>query len=431
MGRAKGSGYIFKKGKVFYLQTKVNGQTKVISLRTGNRLEAERKVQQMIVPAIEAKTKEEFALYVTQARKLVSSNSLTLAEAWDKYLKSPKRRETCSKTEANHKTRFERFKTWLAKAHPGVQTIAQVSDSVTSEYAGVLWEEGLTAKTFNDHIMALRLVFKTLAREAGISENPFGSHNIEKKAEEHQTRRELSETELLNILAAPDSPELHLMNKDEMKVLLHLGAWGGLRLKDAALLKWDTVNMDMGQISVVPSKTRRNKRPVIIPLHPALKAELEKARDWDNGSGYILPMVAERYGRNPAGIVKDIGRIFRHTGIATTAKSEKYSRRKLNVAVAGFHSLRHSFVSFCAKKGIPMAIVQSLVGHGNPAMTRHYTHIGTESARQAIAALPTLTSKSLDIKQSRSKLINSLIEKLNEQDEETLRKAAILFKIDF
>jgi hypothetical protein len=45
-------------------------------------------------------------------------------------------------------------------------------------------------------------------------------------------------------------------------------------------------------------------------------------------------------------------------------------------------------VSFCAKAEVPLPVVQAIVGHGNPAITRHYIHIGEESIKQAINALP-------------------------------------------
>ena len=54
--------------------------------------------------------------------------------------------------------------------------------------------------------------------------------------------------------------------------------------------------------------------------------------------------------------------------------------------------MRHSFVSLCANAGVPLAAVQAIVGHSNPAMTRHYSHIGIEAARGAVAMLPSLTA---------------------------------------
>ncbi len=58
---------------------------------------------------------------------------------------------------------------------------------------------------------------------------------------------------------------------------------------------------------------------------------------------------------------------------------------------AGFHSLRHTFVSLCAAGGDPQSVVQALVGHGSPAMTAHYTHVGVDAAKSAVLALPDVT----------------------------------------
>ena len=56
----------------------------------------------------------------------------------------------------------------------------------------------------------------------------------------------------------------------------------------------------------------------------------------------------------------------------------------------GFHSLRHTFVSLCRESNAPLAVVESIVGHSNPAMTRHYTHVGELAAGRAVAALPSI-----------------------------------------
>jgi integrase len=58
----------------------------------------------------------------------------------------------------------------------------------------------------------------------------------------------------------------------------------------------------------------------------------------------------------------------------------------------GFHSLRHSFVSLCAKAGAPQHVVQRLVGHGSPAMTEHYTHLDDRQKQAAVQALPDIGS---------------------------------------
>ena len=57
--------------------------------------------------------------------------------------------------------------------------------------------------------------------------------------------------------------------------------------------------------------------------------------------------------------------------------------------------MRHTFVSLSANAGTPLAVVQSIVGHSNPAMTRHYFHESAEALQSAVAALPDVTRPAL------------------------------------
>ena len=56
----------------------------------------------------------------------------------------------------------------------------------------------------------------------------------------------------------------------------------------------------------------------------------------------------------------------------------------------GFHSLRHTFVSLSLNAGVPIAVVQAIVGHSNPAMTRHYFHQSEATLVSAVSALPSI-----------------------------------------
>jgi integrase len=52
-----------------------------------------------------------------------------------------------------------------------------------------------------------------------------------------------------------------------------------------------------------------------------------------------------------------------------------------------FHSLRHSFISHMVELGVPIGLIQSLVGHMSARMVRHYTHISSGAARKAVELL--------------------------------------------
>ena len=61
---------------------------------------------------------------------------------------------------------------------------------------------------------------------------------------------------------------------------------------------------------------------------------------------------------------------------------------KRAVVEVGFHSLRHSFVSLCRSANVPLAVVEALVSHASPAVTRLYTHTGADAALAAVNGLP-------------------------------------------
>ena len=46
-----------------------------------------------------------------------------------------------------------------------------------------------------------------------------------------------------------------------------------------------------------------------------------------------------------------------------------------------------------AQVGTPGAVIQASVGHANPSMTAHYTHVNEATARDVAAALPAFAGK--------------------------------------
>ena len=154
-------------------------------------------------------------------------------------------------------------------------------------------------------------------------------------------------------------------------------------------MTWEAVNLATNTITFKPHKTAESSGVVVsLPLHPMLKNGLQEAQEWKR-DGYILPDVAARYSYNRTGVYKTIQKIVAcATGLEITMKTEGLKGGARNAAQFGAHSFRHSFVSFCASAGVPLAIVQQIVGHGSPAMTEHYFNASKEAKQAAIEALP-------------------------------------------
>jgi integrase len=55
--------------------------------------------------------------------------------------------------------------------------------------------------------------------------------------------------------------------------------------------------------------------------------------------------------------------------------------------VKGWHTLRHTFVSACASKGVDQRLVESWAGHMSPEMNRRYAHLYPSAQQQALSSV--------------------------------------------
>lgn len=407
--RHKGLGSIVKIGKTYYLRIKIKdkirGKYKVIvkTLHTSNEDEAKINADAIAKPLMAATTKEEFAVHIGQSKRIIKrwGKGILIDDVWKRFIKDSKRRNCSGVTLKRYGQYWERFKKWLAGKYSELNQISEITDELASEYCCELQKSkvkkigkrkikfGISGRAFNAHLQALRLVFKVVGNEE--TRNPFREVVVAKQQTRLVSRKEFSEDEVLKILDSFHDKKLKVKYKKEMEILFNLGVWTGLRLGDCALIEWQNIDFEGDRILCTPMKTIRSGKSIVIPMHSRLRNVLNQAFKERKKGGYVQPGIAAYYKKNPYGLQKELRAIFSFSGFAANLLMEdeqKYGLRMKSSSVYGFHSFRHSFVSFCAQKGVPSAVVQAIVGHGSPAMTRHYTHIGEESIRNAIKALP-------------------------------------------
>jgi len=253
-----------------------------------------------------------------------------------------------------------------------------VTKPIAEEYAGQLNHGKLTANTYNKHLNVLTLVFRVLKDKARLVDNPWAE--MQRKRAVAQGRRELTIDELRKVCQSATG---------ELRVLLAVGVYSGLRLGDCATLRWPEVDLQRNIIRRIPNKTaRRNPKPVIVPIHPILREMLADTAP-EQRAGYVMPDFAALYQRHPCLATGPVQKHFKACGIEPHKPGTGTDGKRAVVEV-GFHSLRHTFVSLCRESNAPLAVVESIVGHSNPAMTRHYTHVGELAAGRAVAALPSI-----------------------------------------
>ena len=423
--REKGTGSVYKNRNRFYLKTRINDKTKTKMLRNADgspcttRREADKDADGLR-KILFADTLEETSLFVQEARRLKRQSGMLLTNAWESYPKQPDRPDSGESTLGKYGSTFNAFLQWLNRNYPKIALVADVDHDLAIEYMRGIAQSGDSNATYNKYLQTLRLIFKYLMTPAALDANPFDS--IPKKPVASTSRKEFTPEQVKAIFDGFENGffyetetealaegrtrrrrikriEFKPMFKDEMRVLLLLCCWTGCRGQDGCLMEWSGIDFERRQISYIPRKTARKTgyKKVMLPIKDELYEALLDALKWrrDNKAreDYILPNVADRYKRNPSGIQKDVMKIIHcATGEETTANKDRLQgQRKLAANVYSLHSFRHTFVSFCANAGVPLAVVAEIVGHGNPAMTEHYSHISAESKREAIKALPSIS----------------------------------------
>ena len=398
---------------------------------------------------------------------------LPLAEAWHHYEMSPNRRDVAKTTLASKRTMWMCFARWMEQNHIEIGSLAEVTETAVGEYLAE-FRCHHSATTYNNHVCALREVFRTLAEKAGVTHDPWAGVCL--RSDDSVSRRELTLDEVERLYAAASKEGA------QWKLLVMVGIYTGLRLGDCCRLKWDDVCLDRSVIQVIPEKTKRHMhgRPVTIPIHPQLQSELQdissrrgeyppaegcprsgcpsrgeaqrgefsdridkidrvetptptnpvnpvndvsknpisqnqpprlaapcgpsgslrsgnpmptarahfvSARD-NTTTRFVNPAIAELYLNRKWQIAEGLRKIFKMANITMSVRLEGRSRKSV---VASFHSLRHTFVSFAANAGVPLSVVQSIVGHTSTAMTRHYYHESEDALRAAVAAIPSMS----------------------------------------
>jgi integrase len=385
------TGHLFKRGKNFYLRWTLNGKVFSKALRDseGNPVTTQREADEArikfmaaFVVADEATALESIAARLegrkAELTRLESESNppLPIEKAWSEFLLCANRPDSGEATLRQYRFQWAAFADWINKKHPEIIALRDLGKPIAEEYAAHLNHEALSAGTFNKHMNLVALVLRVLKDKARATANPWSE--IQRKRLVPQSRRELTIDELRKICGRA---------KGELRVLLALGVYTGLRLGDCATLRWAEVDLRRKMIRRIPNKTaRRNPKPVTIPIHPALEDMLTKAPTKERGE-YVLTGIAEMYTRR-VDLVTDLVQRHFHQCKIKTHKPGTGTEGKRAVVEVGFHSLRHTFVSLCRDSNAPLAVVESIVGHSNPSMTRHYTHVGELAAGRAVAALP-------------------------------------------
>ena len=304
---------------------------------------------------------------------------LALNDAFQVYLASPRRRDNDKLTLETKRCKWNKFSRWISANFPMITNVFDINSAVITTWLASL-QAIYCGGTYNSNLCVIREMLDVMHKEYGVHFGLFDG--VKQKAEDRHTRREFTAAELNRIV------DEAIAEGDEYRKLFAIGIYTGLRLGDCCRLMWGNVMMEEGVIQIVPHKTRKHThgKPVTIPIHHILLSILMETPP-EKQVGPVLPTLHDTYLNKRWVLSEGLKRIWKRAGIVTSIFIEG---RKNKTSDAGFHSLRHTFVSNACNAGVPIAIVQSIVGHLSSAMTRHYYHENLNGLKQAIAAMPVM-----------------------------------------
>ena len=172
-----------------------------------------------------------------------------------------------------------------------------------------------------------------------------------------------------------------------------------MRRGDCCLLKIDAINLEDRFITV---KTMKTGTPVAIPIFPLLYDELQQ---WSvEDKGFVFPEPAAMYQQNPSGINWRLKQFFKKIGLAEyrdraqsmctdeTHASDSKPAGLIRENVRGFHCFRTTWVTLALTAGVPLEIVQKIIGDKTvDVVLTNYFQPHKETYRDTLmTAMPTL-----------------------------------------
>jgi integrase len=330
--------------------------------------------------------------YLSRLLELATGETLEnwTLETWSAEWLRRKSRDSSKATMARYKSHADAFLVWLGDERRK-KPLESVTPQHVREWRESLQDAGRAGKTVLSYVKDLGAIYRAAMREGIVSFNPCGTAIADTETGDSQERKPFTLAEVGTLVEAATS--------EEWRGLILVAAFTGLRLGDAARLSWESVDLQAKKITLIPSKTKRKKREVCIPIHPDLLAYLLAAPIAnDSPAAPVFPKLAKTPVNGAMGLSDTFTAIMRAAGVDRGKPSRVLEEGQDKGAgritwEKGFHSLRHTFTSWLRNAGVSEEDRMALTGHSTRESHQIYSHADEKAGQAAIAKLPSLNSK--------------------------------------
>ncbi len=257
-----------------------------------------------------------------------------------------------------YETDLRQFLTWLCDNDLSVTQPAHVTRGHINEYLSHLADLGRSGVTRARKLAAIREFFKYLLDQGAITSSPAATISMPKK--ERRSRVYLRPDEYSKLLSAAGANPRDFC-------ILQLFLQTGVRVSELVNLTLDDIDLAGATLSIREGKGKKDRH---IPLEKkgiqALKSYLSVR---PQTSDPHLFLNYEGQGISRRGVEKLIAKYVKQAGLT----------KKVSC-----HSLRHTFGSYKAERGVTAFQLQEWMGHTSITTTQLYVHIGRENARKAM-----------------------------------------------
>ena len=229
----------------------------------------------------------------------------TLAELPDRWAALPRKRKSSTFHAENCRRVLSRFVAFMAESAPRVKELGAVSADHVRKFFDSRSDAGISARTYNVELLLIRGMFRRLDPYAAAYRDFLRDAPTRDEITIHKTP--FSADELTRILDAAREDAL-------MYPLITTAACTAMRRGDVCLLRWRSVDLEGGFITV---KTAKTGGTVEIPIFNPLRAVLEDARRAVPNAGlaaYVWPEAAALYRHSPDVIDRELKRILARAG---------------------------------------------------------------------------------------------------------------------